>query len=92
MSAREAREEEEDAREEDGVVETTVLQLKQPPPVEMEKFWGSSINKMPLEQIFIEWIIKSYKGSRPLLLSGGNKDDITSCAMIANGKSVFSLF
>ena len=35
-------------------------------------------------QIFIEWIIKCYKGSRPLFLDGGNKDDITSCVMIAN--------
>ena len=30
----------------------------------MEKFWGSSSNEMQLEQIFIEWIIKSYKGSQ----------------------------
>ena len=44
---------------------------------------------MKLEQIFIEWIIKSYKRSRPLFLSGGNKDDITSCVMIANGKVSF---
>ena len=44
---------------------------------------------MQLEQIFIEWITKSYKGSRPLFLGGGNKDDITSCVMIANGKVSF---
>ena len=51
----------------------------------MEKFWGSSSNNMQLEQTFIKWIIKSYKGRRTLFLGGANKDDITSCVMIANG-------
>ena len=46
---------------------------------------------MQLEQIFIEWIIKSYKGSRPLFLVSGNKDDIMSCVMIANGEVRFQL-
>ena len=55
----------------------------------MEKFWGSSNNKIQLEQIFIEWIIKSYKGSRPLFLGGGNKDNITSCVIIVNGEVSF---
>ena len=55
----------------------------------MEKFWGSSNNKIQLEQIFIEWNIKSYKGSRPLFLGGGNKDNITSCVIIVNGEVSF---
>ena len=42
-----------------------------------------------MEQILIEWIIKSYKRSRPLFLGGGSKDDITSCVMIANGEVSF---
>ena len=78
-------------RSKDSVVETTILQLKQSLSVEIETFWGSSNNKMQLEQIFIEWIIKSYKGSRPLFLVGGDKDDITSCVMIANGEVRFQL-
>ena len=72
-------------RSKEGVVETTILQLNQALPVEMEKFWGSSSNKMQLEQIFIEWVLASYKGSRPLFL-GVNKDDITSCILISNGE------
>ena len=56
----------------------------------MEKFWGSSNNKIQLEQIFIEWITKSYKGStRPLFLGRGDKDDIASSVMIANGEVSF---
>ena len=55
----------------------------------MEKFWASSNNKIQLEQLFIEWIIKSYKGSRPLFLGGDNKDDITSCVIIVNGEVSF---
>ena len=46
----------------DVVVDSAILQSKQSLPVKMEKFGGSSSNKMQLEQIFIEWIIKSYKG------------------------------
>ena len=42
----------------------------------MEKFWDSSSNEMQLEQIFIEWIIKFYKGSRPLLLGSGNNLEV----------------
>ena len=76
-------------RNQDGVVETIILQLKQSLPVKWKRFEGSSSNKMRLEQIFIEWIIKSYKESRPLVLGGGNKDDITSCVMIAHGKVSF---
>ena len=41
---------------------------------------------MQLEQIFIEWVLGSYKGSRPLFLGGVNKDDITSCILISNGE------
>ena len=76
-------------RNQDGVVETIILQLKQSLPVKWKRFEGSSSNKMRLEQIFIEWIIKSYKELRPLVLGGGNKDDITSCVMIAHGKVSF---
>ena len=76
-------------RNQDGLVETKILQLKKSLPVGMENFWGSWNNKMQLEQIFIEWIIKSYKGSGPLFLGDGNKDDITSCVMIANGEVSF---
>ena len=41
---------------------------------------------MQLGLIFIEWIIKFYKGSRLLLSGGDNKEIITSCVMIANGE------
>lgn len=73
----------------DGVAETTILQLKQSLPVEMKMFWGSSSYKMQLKQIFTEWIAKSYKGSRPLFLGGENKDDVRFCVMIADGDVSF---
>ena len=83
------KEGEHNRRSQDGVVETTILQLKRSLPVEIEKFRGSSSNNMQLEQIFTERIIKSCKGSRPLFLGDGNKDYITFCVMITNGEVSF---
>ena len=51
----------------------------------MDKFWGSSSNKMQLEQIFISWVLENYKGFRPVFLGGADRDGITSCIMISNG-------
>ena len=49
----------------------------------MDKFWGSSSNKMQLEQIFISWVLENYKGFRPIFLGGADRDGITSCIMIS---------
>ena len=46
-----------------GGVETSSLQLKQSLPVKIENFCGFSNNKIQLKQIFIKWIIKSYKNA-----------------------------
>ena len=73
-------------RNRDDVDEATILQLKKLLLLKVEKFWGSSRNKMQLGLIFIEWIIKFYKGSRLLLFGGDNKEIITSCVTIANGE------
>ena len=48
-------------------------------------FWGSSSNKMQLEQIFISWVLENYEGSQPIFLAGADRDDITSCITISNG-------
>ena len=69
-------------------IEITIKTPNQALPVEVDKFWGSSTNKMQLEQIFIAWFLENYEGSRPIFLEGANKDDITSCIMVSNGKAI----
>ena len=76
-------------RRNQGFVETTIKQLNLTLPIDMDKFWDSASNKMQLEQIFIEWIMTSYKGSIPWFLEGAHKGDITSCVMISNGEVSF---
>ena len=66
-------------------VETTISSFNQTLPVEMDKFWGSSSNKMQLQQVFITWLLETYKDSKPLYLGGANKEDITSCFKIVEG-------
>ena len=68
-----------------GCIEITIKSANQTLPIEMDKFWESSSNKMQLEQIFISWVLENYEGSRPIFLGGANRDDITSCIMISNG-------
>ena len=72
-------------RAEAKIIETTIRNIEQNLPIEMEKFWGSPRNKMQLEQMFIEWVLKECKGSKPLYLGGANRDDITSCYKVMDG-------
>ena len=69
------------------VVETTILSIKQALPVKLEKFWGSSSNKMQLEQIFIEWISDIYNGDKPVYLGAANKENIVTFMKILSGSS-----
>jgi hypothetical protein len=74
-------------RSKEGCIEITIKTANQALPFEVDKFWGSSTNKMQLEQIFITWILENYSGSRPVFLGCANIDDITSCIVVSNGIS-----
>ena len=64
------------------IVETKINSIRQNLPIELDKFWGSSDNKMQLQQIFITWLRDTYSGEKPVYLGGAIPDDITSCIKI----------
>ena len=66
-------------------IETTISSRDQNMPVEIDKFWGSSSNKIQLQQVFILWVLETYRCSKPLFLGGANKEDLTSCFKIMDG-------
>ena len=65
-------------------IETTISSKDQNMPVEMDKFWGSSSNKMQLQQVFISWVLETYQGSKPLFVGEANKEGLTSCFKIVD--------
>ena len=75
------KQQEQSRRAEVQIIETTISNIKQSLPIEIEKFWRSSSNKMQLEQVFITWLLTEYKGSKPLFLG----DDMTSCYKLMDG-------
>ena len=44
------------------IVQTKINSIKQNLPVELDKFWGSSNNKMQLQKVFITWFCDTYSG------------------------------
>ena len=55
-------------------------------PVNMDRFWAPSNNKMQLQKIFIKWMTDTYNGATPVYLGGANYDDMTSCLKISNSQ------
>ena len=51
---------ERDLRSKLDAINITISREDQPLPVEMERFWSSSENKVNLQQFFIRWMIKTY--------------------------------
>ena len=69
-----SKQQERKRRGKDEVIETKIANIEQALPVEMDKFWGSSNNKIQLQQSFTEWIKKTSWYQKPLYLGGANKD------------------
>ncbi|XP_057301782.1 uncharacterized protein LOC130636171 isoform X2 [Hydractinia symbiolongicarpus] len=67
-------------------IEVKITHFKQQLPVEMDRFWSSSENKMGLQQMFINWMIECCRSEIPVFLGGANTDDITSCLKLCNGE------
>ena len=54
-------------------------------PVELDKFWGSSNNKMQLQKVFITWLCDTFFGEKPVYLGGAIPDKIRSCVTVCGG-------
>lgn len=71
----------------DGIV-TFITNLNQPLPIEMDKFWGISKNKVALQQIFIQFITEEICNNnfeKELFLGGSHKQGHMKCYSVLNG-------
>ena len=66
----------------------TISHSEQPVPVDIDKFWSSSENKIQLQQFFINWLKELYTSEESIslmqdvYLGGSHKDKLTSCFLI----------
>ena len=67
------------------IVETKINSISQNLPVKLDKFWGSSNNKMKLEKVFITWLRNAYSGEKPVYLGDAIPDNVTSCVKVCEG-------
>ena len=74
-----------DRRSKTDPINTFIRHGDQPLPVEMDRFWASSDNKIRFQQFFITWAIENYDSGKPLFLGGSNVDDLTTCLKLHNG-------
>ena len=54
-------------------------------PVEIEKFWTSSENKIKFQQFFIGWVSITYKGDKPVYLGGCLISSLQCCVKVSQG-------
>jgi len=66
-------------------VYTTASRFDQPLPVELEKFWSVSSNKISFQQFFTDWLTNKYVVINIVYLGGSNKEDEFSCMQVLNG-------
>ena len=69
-------------------VETNISTIKQQLPVEIDRIWSSSDNKMKFQQAFTKWMTSNGQSDVPVYLGGAYTEDITSC-MAWRNKSTF---
>ena len=67
-------------------IDTKISSNKQQLPVEMDRFWASSDNKMKFQQAFIDWMTFHCESNIPVFLGGANTENITSCIQISDGE------
>ena len=61
---------------------TTVAKGDQPLPVEFDKFWSLSSNKVSFQQFFIIWLATNCNDDINIYLGGSHKDDESACMRI----------
>ena len=69
-------------------IDTNISSNRQQLPVEMDRFWASSYNKMRFQQAFIDWITFHCQSNIPVFLGGANTENITSCIQISDGELI----
>ena len=69
-------------------IDTNISSNKQQLPVEMDRFWASSDNKMKFQQAFIDWMTFHCQSNIPVFLGGANTENITSCIQISDGEVI----
>ena len=52
------------------VVETKINSIRENLPVDLDKFWGSSNNKIQLQKVFTPCLCNTYSGEKPVYLGG----------------------
>ena len=63
-------------------IETNITSVKQQLPVEMDRFWPSSENKMKFQQSFIKWACCNCVSEVPIYLSGAGEENVTACIKV----------
>ena len=66
----------------DGYINTGISSWSQKLPVELNKYWNSSENKVRFQQAFITWILEVYDGKKKFMLGGGSLQN--QCLAISN--------
>ena len=63
-------------------IETNITSVKQQLPVEMDRFWSSSENKMKFQQSFIKWACCNCVSEVPIYLGGAGEGNVTACIKV----------
>ena len=67
------------------VIVANIDHSDQPVPVEIEKFWTSSENKVKFQQFFIEFVSNTFKGDKPVYLGGCLISSLQCCVKVSQG-------
>ena len=59
--------------------------MDQPLPIEMDRFWSSTENKMLLQQFFMKWSSETYKDRKPVYLGDSHVDILSACLRVSEG-------
>ena len=65
-------------------IETNIATVKQQLPVDMDRFWSSSENKMRFQQAFIKWVQEKHVNDTPVYLGGAGEENITACIRVCS--------
>ena len=65
-------------------IETNITSVKQQLPIEMDRFWSSSDNKMKFQQSFIKWARCKCVSEVPVYLGGAGAENVTACIKVCS--------
>ena len=80
------KEHERERRSKTDGINTEINRRDQPLPVDMNRFWSSTTNKVRLQQFFINWVCDNYKDQRPVYLGGSHENDLSACLKVTDGR------